>query len=117
MGGSQQRRPGTGGTAAAAQCKCLPCEQRRQEASSSALRCALLRPGDGSDVIGSGPTHTHIYNTHKHTNTNNTNAKANTNTNIYISTRPRNPWHVGPLKVGLYQSTPSKPTRQNNKKQ
>ena len=66
MGGSQQRRPGTGGTAAAAQCKCLPCEQRRQEASSSALRCALLRPGDGSDVIGSGPTHTHIHaQTHK----------------------------------------------------
>ena len=38
--------------------RCLPCEQRRQEASSGALRCALLRPGDGSDVIGSGPTHT-----------------------------------------------------------
>ena len=66
MGGSQQRRPGTGGTAAAAQCKCLPCEQRRQEASSSALRCALLRPGDGSDVIGSGPTNTHRHR-HKHT--------------------------------------------------
>ena len=32
---------------------------RRQEASSRALLCtAQLRPGDGSDVIGSGPTHT-----------------------------------------------------------
>ena len=32
---------------------------RRQEASSRAVLCtAQLRPGDGSDVIGSGPTHT-----------------------------------------------------------